>query len=657
MLKSTYDSFILSIGSGSGVVSNFFKFFIDGAKESLNYLIRLNTSQDDLNKKAQNDGKLKGVETFNQKFNGRFVSGLTDESAITADIKKEAKTLYQKYQTELNKLQKDKEFGEKNIFSSKNKGSNFYNEEIEKLKNYLGEQQSIIKEAGKKQDSLKNPIKEEVKIEKQNNDSEKSDDKLQKKRDDAEKKRIQHLIENQKLVLDNQIYGYNQEEHLLDENLAHIVTVSNFKQNIANLEMQRDKVGIKDKASLDLIDDDRKEKRIKINREQSEAIAKAKSDDAKFELELMDEKNKALLESGATLTDLLVEQTKKMIDESLNAHKFELKELLSIDEIKLQNKIKLNEKLTISEQKYLKGVIKLETDAEKEKKKLDKDNLEAKLKSIDTEEKNEKAKFKLLDKGNLANSINELKLEKKSLDEKKKLAKKGSQDEIEIDNALAKNKQDLNALVKKSKEDQLNAGLNMLITVAGQESSIGKAAAIAQATISTFQAANNILATASASPETVLFPGYPSLMVGLTIANGLATVGKIAGVSFFAEGTDDAPYTGKAIVDEIGAEIHTDSSGKIKSFGSESGARFTDIVKGDRIIPADISAIIKQNMYSGFNLNQSQQAQIDYAEMGKQFGIHANKIISAVNQNGKNQLIVNVAKNNMDRVTFRGRKV
>ena len=197
----------------------------------------------------------------------------------------------------------------------------------------------------------------------------------------------------------------------------------------------------------------------------------------------------------------------------------------------------------------------------------------------------------------------------------------------------------------------------MLITVAGQESSIGKAAAIAQATISTFQAANNILATASASPETVLFPGYPSLMVGLTIANGLATVGKIAGVSFFAEGTDDAPYTGKAIVDEIGAEIHTDSSGKIKSFGSESGARFTDIVKGDRIIPADISAIIKQNMYSGFNLNQSQQAQIDYAEMGKQFGIHANKIISAVNQNGKNQLIVNVAKNNMDRVTFRGRKV
>ena len=672
LLKSTYDSFILSVGSGSGVVSNFFKFFIDGAKESLNYLIRLNTSQDDLNKKAQNDGKLKGVETFNQKFNGRFVPGLTDESAITTDIKKEAKTLYEKYQTELNKLQKDKEFGEKNILSSKDKGSNFYNEEIEKLKKYLGEQQSIIKEAGKKQDSLKNPLKEEVKTQKQINDSEKPDDKLQKKTDDAEKKRIQHLIENQKLVLDNQIYGYNQEEHLLDNNLAHIVTVSNFKQNIANLETQRDKVGIKDKASLDLIDDDRKEKRIKINREQSEAIAKAKSDDAKFELELMDEKNKALLESGATLTDLLVEQTKKMIDKSLNAHKFELKELLSIDEIKLQNKIKLNEKLTISEQKYLKGVIKLETDAEKEKKKLDKDNLDSKLKSIDTEEKNEKAKFKNLQKGILAENRFELNAENKAIKDKLKIVKKGSDEEKNLQQDLANNEIQIKQTIEKYSQDTAIRGLDFLINITGQESDIGKAAAIAKIGFITFKNATEAFGLSSleavlslASAAVLDFRGaamHTSASVtagvngGLIIAEGAVQAAKISGIQLFAEGTDDAPF-GKHIVDEIGPEIIFSKSGQLLTLGSDKGARLQNFKGGEVVIPNNISEIIKQNMYSGFNLNQSQQAQIDYAEMGKQFGIHANKIISAVNQNGKNQLIVNVAKNNMDRVTFRGKKV
>ena len=143
---------------------------------------------------------------------------------------------------------------------------------------------------------------------------------------------------------------------------------------------------------------------------------------------------------------------------------------------------------------------------------------------------------------------------------------------------------------------------------------------------------------------------------GLIIAEGAVQAAKISGIQLFAEGTDDAPF-GKHIVDEIGPEIIFSKSGQLLTLGSDKGARLQNFKGGEVVIPNNISEIIKQNMYSGFNLNQSQQAQIDYSEMGKQFGIHANKIISAVNQNGKNQLIVNVAKNNMDRVTFRGKKV
>jgi hypothetical protein len=193
----------------------------------------------------------------------------------------------------------------------------------------------------------------------------------------------------------------------------------------------------------------------------------------------------------------------------------------------------------------------------------------------------------------------------------------------------------------------------MLISVVGQESTIGKAAAIAQATLNTWGAANAILKTASESPETVLFPGYPEMMVGLTVAQGLMTVSKIAGVSMFATGTDSAPYTGKAIIDEIGAEIHTDSNGNVKSWGSDGGAHLTNIVKGDKIIPADLSAMIKQSMA----LNFKQKDVIDYDKIGLQFGKHASKIVNAVNDNGKNQLNVTVQKGISDRVIFRGKSV
>lgn len=69
ILKSTYDSFILSVGNGSGVVSDFFKFFIEGATGALQGLIRLNTSWDDLFGKAKQEGATSGEKMFQSQFN------------------------------------------------------------------------------------------------------------------------------------------------------------------------------------------------------------------------------------------------------------------------------------------------------------------------------------------------------------------------------------------------------------------------------------------------------------------------------------------------------------------------------------------------------------------------------------------------------------
>ena len=65
---------------------------------------------------------------------------------------------------------------------------------------------------------------------------------------------------------------------------------------------------------------------------------------------------------------------------------------------------------------------------------------------------------------------------------------------------------------------------------------VNKAASIAEATISTYAAATNVLATAAANPATILFPGYPALQAGLIIAQGLANVRQILRQKFTTGG-------------------------------------------------------------------------------------------------------------------------
>lgn len=72
ILSSTYDTFILSMGSGSGVVSNFFKFFVEGATNALNGLIRLNTSWDELFEKSKTNGQKKGKDLFESLYGESF---------------------------------------------------------------------------------------------------------------------------------------------------------------------------------------------------------------------------------------------------------------------------------------------------------------------------------------------------------------------------------------------------------------------------------------------------------------------------------------------------------------------------------------------------------------------------------------------------------
>ncbi len=84
--------------------------------------------------------------------------------------------------------------------------------------------------------------------------------------------------------------------------------------------------------------------------------------------------------------------------------------------------------------------------------------------------------------------------------------------------------------------------LNELLTSAGilnaeQSFKVGKSLQLAQATISAITGTQNAFTTASASPITTAFPGYPFVMAGIAAAAGAANIAKIASMKFNKDGS------------------------------------------------------------------------------------------------------------------------
>ncbi len=200
-LSSTYDSLVLSLAQGTGPVTNFFKFFIDGATGALNGLIRLNTSWDDLYAKASEKGATSGVETFNKKFNAIFTPGLSNEKEIAKNIKEEARVLYNIYVKEINENEKKlKEHNAKNFFFRPEADGDVLREKKEDLKKRLSEQKAIMDEADIKTTNAKPAnLNLQTDLDKPDNDSEKS----QSKKTKADQKAAQDKLDSQRKLNDS----------------------------------------------------------------------------------------------------------------------------------------------------------------------------------------------------------------------------------------------------------------------------------------------------------------------------------------------------------------------------------------------------------------------------------------------------------------------
>jgi TP901 family phage tail tape measure protein len=209
LMKSTYDSLILSIGTGKGVISDFFGTMIDGITGGLKDLIRLNTSWDELNLKAKGQGQKSGVKMFSEQFQN--LQGTGSDADIAKSIKTVAERDYKVLQGAYKKNEKAlKEFNPYAINISGPSGKDLKLEK-ERLIKEINEKAQIIREANKKiSPTIKKPDSPVIPT------GSTEEDKDAEKRRKAEAKALKEKLEREKKASDDL---YNLEKQRLDRSI------------------------------------------------------------------------------------------------------------------------------------------------------------------------------------------------------------------------------------------------------------------------------------------------------------------------------------------------------------------------------------------------------------------------------------------------------
>jgi hypothetical protein len=116
---------------------------------------------------------------------------------------------------------------------------------------------------------------------------------------------------------------------------------------------------------------------------------------------------------------------------------------------------------------------------------------------------------------------NRISLEREAAD----LVKEAQEEEAERINELLEKKIEASEKAKELKEQEVAAAraldaqtLDNLVSLLGEGTKAGKAAAVASATISGIESVQNAYKTASASPITTIFPAYPLVQAGIAAA-------------------------------------------------------------------------------------------------------------------------------------------
>ena len=307
-------------------------------------------------------------------------------------------------------------------------------------------------------------------------------------------------------------------------------------------------------------------KEIKKDAEQAASIANARARADKLERALLvdraeaDRKRAELLEKAVDRENFTTKQRIKFLEEAGKLEEKITNQEIEAAKIRLQTKIQenalsLSSKEDKDEQATLQAeLIRLETARLTKQKEVTgqiialRNEEKAAKDAVDSAEKAKEDK-KIADKQLQTDAIEriqdqfvqkqkdkdaETELAKIELEEQRKLAELDRLDATEkqkldvisfyagqkadLLDKKAKEEEELDEKVKEAKINIAQQGLSLIQEVAGKGSSIGKAAAVAQATIAGIEGTINAFKTANASPITAAFPAYPYIQAGLAAA-------------------------------------------------------------------------------------------------------------------------------------------
>lgn len=673
-LVSTYDSLILSLNKGSGVVTGFFRFFVDGARGALDGLIKLNSSVEELGNKSRAKGADYALKVFNIEKTKEELEQNRD--TIAQEMGKTAALI--------DKLKK--EFDERSVLSSFNpfaKGKAVAKKELTELYNTLGQYEGAYKKIQSKLNPKKittsgvtDPIVTNDNADAENAKEKAAREKSAKEALDRAKKLSDSLYELQKQRLEQTI-RFNQEiatdEKETDE--LRIAALNNAQEKQIQLTdltkkhlLDADKfVLAKDKLNANekiRIREDAENKIIDINKKTSDEIYKIRVfDEAKYQKELEDKVSKLNVEQNTELEaenkrfqslgdlEAMAQKDREIAIEEHERKIFEIKKQYAIKALKLQisnletelaasDLLPLNEQLSADKrQKIAETLSKAKLDLSEVEVSTTKTNNE---KEVLTEK--EKAE-KILDISgqltgaltDLANSIFDAKIQNieyeidKNNEYYDRQLELAGNDERQKD-LLSKEREKKNdELEKKKRKEQHKAAV------------FNKASAVAQAGISTSLA---ILAALQTQPFLPLGPTMATLAGVL----GAIQIGAILATPIpkYKTGRLGGPAETAWVGDGFVSEVITSADGSNPRL-TPNTPTLTNLGQGDIVHKSmeDYNRYIRASILSGFNQDQRKISEFQNNQNSGLYGMESLSVMKetlSVLKKQKTGTVVNVPK-------------
>ena len=312
----------------------------------------------------------------------------------------------------------------------------------------------------------------------------------------SEKERLDALRENYKIELINN-----------NAKLKNLKNTLNADKEAIKLNKEKINVAIKEREGLKEARD-KEDELVKAQKKTQTELAKIRTD--RYVIEQKFIKDTADIKQTQLDKDKAAVNKKDELDEKLSENK---KQRLADEQKALQELMDL-------EADRLNKLITDEADL------LNEFN-ESQLEAQDKEKNAIYDKYFAIIEGKIALGESVAELEENQQAELFAITEKYRKKGIAAEEASAKKTKALDKAVRDAKVGMATSGLSLISAIAGEGSKIGKAAAVASATISGVEGVQNAFTTASKSPITTVMPAYPFIQAGLSGAFSAIQIQKI----------------------------------------------------------------------------------------------------------------------------------